>query len=262
MRKTTRAVLLTALLFAVLFSACVPAFASINGGGTDVGGLFGNIQGTYATYNQYLIVTLGTSVPAITFNYEVEPLTGTNGYVVEPDTNFYGVYGTDPNDTDDRKRLGSDDLPVAYSTYLYSDSTKYYSLQTGDTLHLSDGLFYVKDEIFIDFSDVTFRQAGVYRYKITATPEEPDGLTAMESYDYSRYSYLFPDTVLVASGDVRYIDVYVEQDESSDYRDLNVVGYIFHRTEDYVPPSFGGWRPWEESFASNFDNLICKDNGR
>ena len=90
---------------------------------------------------------------------------------------------------------------VTVGTASFTDTDdKYPSVQTGDTVVLDEGEVYQKKVVTIDFSQVEFKEPGVYRYLLTE--QEITGQTRL-TYDTQRDR---------AEPKVRVIDVYVVDD--------------------------------------------------
>lgn len=141
------------------------------------------------------------AVPNVTFNFSI---------VGESKANSNTYSGADAS-----KVTGS---PVIGKAVFTNASTKYSSVQnlestgiqavTGkkDPVTLEVGQSYARANVSVDFSGVTFKEPGIYRYKITESADKTGTIT----------------------NDVkttRYMDVYVEDNGSGK---LSVKGYVLH----------------------------------
>ncbi|MDD6348642.1 MULTISPECIES: DUF7601 domain-containing protein [Erysipelotrichales] len=144
----------------MIFSGAVPAFAA--GSATSV-------TGTSNTFNKYLIIPANAHVPTKTFTFSIKPA----------DNDIPGTSSTQ----EVKKGIGS---PTVGSASFTKDSTETFSsLQEGDAITLPSGYKYAKTSVTVDFSNVTFKATGIYRYIISETTNDPNYkiTTVSKAYD-------------------------------------------------------------------------------
>lgn len=135
--------LLTAAASLVMLATCavtaMPVHAATVAGGTE-------------TFNKYLIMDENANVPNVTFTYNVAPGKAVDG-----------------NGTDPAIFAGIGAPTIADVTFAAGDST-----QTGTPA--SDNQKYAVKEATIDLSGVSFTAPGIYRYTITETAGNSNGI--------------------------------------------------------------------------------------
>lgn len=201
MKKTTLKTRLGALAVAVLILAsllALPASAA-NVPPTD------NLT---TTFQKYLVMPSNANVPNVSFDFSIAP----GEAVMASGTNHVIYAGDDSNRVTGSPVLKVGDQTTGTVTFAPTDPT-YTSQQTGDVVTLVEGEKYAKKTITVDFSSVSFKAPGIYRYVITETVPvtAPSGIT----YDEQN---------------VRTLDVTVQYKESSD-NELEVSGYTFYQTQ-------------------------------
>ena len=167
------------------------------------------------------------AVPNVTFNFSI---------VGESKANSNTYSGADAS-----KVTGS---PVIGKAVFTNASTKYSSVQnlestgiqavTGkkDPVTLAAGQSYARANVSVDFSGVTFKEPGIYRYKITESADKTGTIT----------------------NDVkttRYMDVYVEDNGSGK---LSVKGYVLHGTA--IDPAQDGANINDDAKSEGFVNTM------
>ena len=170
------------------------------------------VNGTTTTIAKYLTMDKNANVPSKSFSFSIAPLTAEE--VNKANTNSEnlsirpGLAGA---------VIGSADFAPGQNTVSLASPAE------GDreaaiyvTAEEAANMKYAKSDITVDFTNVTFTEPGVYRYKITeAAANAEDGIYV-------------PD-----ENDTRYLDVYVESDEEGA---LSVQGYSLH-TNNTAPVS-------------------------
>ncbi len=195
MKKTTKllsAALVTTLIAGVL---ALPAAAA----GTN----YTPVSAQNTSFDKYLLVKDGEKAPAVTFTYDFAA--GTAIPATASTIQVYPGVGT----------------PTASVSFTASDAAETTSLNADYTTY--------KKTVDVNFSGITFREPGVYRYIIT----EDNTVAAGIVYDVD------PTNPTTASGDrTRTLDVYVEDDQSTDAKDLIVTSYVMYDgTVTSAPPS-------------------------
>lgn len=204
-RSITTAALIAAMGIAPAVSA-VPTYAAT----TPVAG-----TATATTFDKYLVMKRNANVPNATFSYTVS---------IPTDAEMESL--PNPEDTNGtnltvRKGIGA---PTASATTFAAGDQTFDAAQTVRTDRSStaydataadqvDGLDatkkYAKHTSTVDFSNVTFSEPGVYRYKITENIPGDNDKEKGITYD----------------SNPRYLDVYVESDDAGN---LSIRGYVFH----------------------------------
>ena len=167
--KSNKLTKLLAVIVAVIMAATIvsPLSSRAATDYTDVA------VGTNPTFKVTMVVPKDTSLPAVTFNYAIEP-------AEEKDDIKAGICVKDT----DGKVTSPSIADVAFSP----SDTK--------TPHATDNTLEVcEKDATVNFSGIEFPEPGVYRYKITET-------------------YSAPGVGTDASGQFRYLNVYVENDET------------------------------------------------
>ena len=150
------------------------------------------------TFNKYLVMKSQANVPNATFDFTIAP--------IDSDTIV------NDNDTNLSIMRGIDGATISSATFSPS-SDSYTTVQTGDeSVTLADGEKYARSEVTVDFSQVTFTEPGVYRYKITEAATSERGITNDANPD-------------------RYLDVYVTSDDEGN---LTIANTILHTYDDAV----------------------------
>ena len=196
-----KAAALIAAVAAVPAASMVPAYAVAENPVTE-------INGKTTTFDKYLLMNKNANVPNATFSYTVS---------IPTDDDMISL--ANPEDTNGtnltvRKGIGT---PTASDTVFKAGDQTFDSTQDAAKNDQVAGLDttekYAKHTSTVDFSNVTFREPGVYRYKITekipGDNEKEKGVT------YNPTS--------------RFLDVYVESDDAGN---LSIKGYVFHSGND------------------------------
>ena len=201
MRKTKVKVGAVIAAAALAVSSIVPAFAATN---------YTAVAGTSCSFNKYLIMDAGDTVPNATFSFTVAP-----GTAVSPDTSSNDVMevmagiGTPtiadvtfaPGDT--TTTSAGTNIDVARAA-----SDRQSGLTAANGVQLETGEKYATKQATIDFSSVSFNEPGIYRYIVTETAN-----TAHEAAG------------LMHDNDVdRVLDVYVTDNNGT----LEVASYVLH----------------------------------
>ncbi|MBR0145125.1 MAG: QVPTGV class sortase B protein-sorting domain-containing protein [Eubacterium sp.] len=163
------------------------------------------------TFNKYLIINQGATVPALTFEFELTAGTAIDG---DPANDKMAVLAgpvVENNGTITAPTVG---------TAVFSDADSALTeVATCDRVTLSNGEAYAKEAVTMDFSGVTFDEPGVYRYLLTEKPIT--GVSAI-SYDIQ-----CGDTAIAGQ---RTLDVYVidKENATTHEHELEVSGYVLH----------------------------------
>ncbi|MBO6048017.1 MAG: hypothetical protein J6P61_09795, partial [Erysipelotrichaceae bacterium] len=137
-------------------------------------------------------------VPNATFDFTITPVDADN--IV------------DSNDTQLSVLKGIPGATISSASFT-PESTSYTTVQEGDeSVTLANNQKYAKSEVTVDFSQVTFNEPGVYRYKITEQATNEPGMTNDENPD-------------------RYLDVFVTSDDDGN---LTIANTILHTNNDAV----------------------------
>lgn len=208
----------SALTFGTMLAPAMPVFAATS---------YTGVSGKSVSIQKYLVMDSNAAVPNVTFNFSI---------VGESKANSNTYSGADTS-----KVTGS---PVIGKAVFTNASTKYSSVQnlestgiqavTGkkDPVTLEAGQSYARANVSVDFSGVTFKEPGIYRYKITESADKTGTIT----------------------NDVkttRYMDVYVEDNGSGK---LSVKGYVLHGTA--MDPAQDGANINDDAKSEGFVNTI------
>lgn len=182
------------------------------------------VTGTYTQFDKYLILDEHAAVPNVEFNYTIE---GTDGKTAAPGTTMEVI-----------KTTGTT-MPKMYQSTLYADAaaaaaagkvnkitfvptdTKTVSgdQSPSDWATVLEGEAFVKKSMRVDFSEITFDEPGIYRYKITESETTNPAIQGMEF-----------DTQSTKKDRIRYLDVYVTDNSGV----LAISSYVLHENDSNV----------------------------
>lgn len=159
------------------------------------------VAGTTTTFNKYLVMDAGDTVPNVTFSFTAAP-----GEAIAPTETTMEVLAG----------IGTPTVSsVAFSS---TDTTKTEATTETDVQRkLGAGEKFATKQATVDFSSIQFPEPGIYRYIITETPSGAAGIMDDSPAD-------------------RVLDVYVTSNEGT----LEVAAYILHTNAGTVPASAGG----------------------
>lgn len=172
------------------------------------------VTGGAVNIEKYLVVKSTAAVPNVTFNFTIAGKAGTNASATVAD----GVQVFAGNDAN---RVTG--VPTIGTAVFTNNDAKYDTAQelvstgiqvttgTKDPVTLAAGQSYAKHDVSVDFTGVTFKEPGIYRYEITETADATGTITN--------------DT-----DTTRIMDVYVIDDEGV----LKVQGYVLHKNDGVV----------------------------
>ena len=177
--KTTRKLIASVVMTMVmLVTMIVPSMAATT---------YTPVAGGKVTFTKYLVLDKDASVPNDTFTYTIN-----GGTAVEGSASTFAVYaGNDANRTTGAATVGS-------ATFTSESATT--AGAANDDITNSADKKYAQATVVIDFSGVTFKEPGVYRYVLTENVLPTTGSTnAGITYDTAN-----------SNSRIRTIDVYVE----------------------------------------------------
>ena len=171
------------------------------------------VTGGAVNIEKYLVVKSTAAVPNVTFNFTIAGKAGTNASATVAD----GVQvfaGNDANRVTGVPTIGTavtnNDAKYDTAQELVSTGIQV-TTGTKDPVTLAAGQSYAKHDVSVDFTGVTFKEPGIYRYEITETADATGTITN--------------DT-----DTTRIMDVYVIDDEGV----LKVQGYVLHKNDGVV----------------------------
>lgn len=222
MNKNFKSKLVAGLMTTAMIFSSAAAFAPVHADSNSV-------TGGPTTFNKYLVINENATVPNVTFDFSIRPAnkdeiktaTSTTQAVVSAENNS-NVVGS----------------PTITDPSFSSDDTGRLTNTVGDTgVSLVGQQKFVSKEVTVDFSNVTFKSTGIYRYIVSeAAPNE-----AYQSTDSSKA-----------------LDVYVtrvDDTTSSANGDLKVQAYVLH--SDETAPVKKDEADWKES---GFQNTLNSHN--
>lgn len=188
-------------------------------GASAAGTNYTAVKGSTTTFDKYLVLDEGSNVPNVSFEYTVAAGTAQNfdaaGKTIAVYSGptpekiaFSGTGITDATTTDRTFEIGfaQTDAAILEANKGASDYVK----------NLDAGEKYAKKTATLSFANVEFTEPGIYRYVITETVGDAQGIT----YD---------------SDNTRILDVYVEDvTPDSGAKTLTVSKYILHATADTI----------------------------
>lgn len=185
------------IMTATMIMSAVPVCAADNS--------YKGVNGGSTKFDKYLVMDQEANVPNASFTYTIEPGTVKNYDVDNKKVEVLAGVGT-PTMTDE------DTTKDGYQLVFKPADTLNKTVQTGDLVKNFDATKqgYAKKTSTVDFSGVTFKEPGIYRYVITET-----GTNQAVTNDINAK---------------RYLDVYVTDKNGT----LEVSGYILHATDSDV----------------------------
>ena len=209
-RRRTRgriASLIAAILLVALMA--VPASAATT---------YTPVEGTSCTFNKYLIMDEGDSVPNVTFSFTVAPGTAIPADLTTTPKTMEVLAGIGTPTIAD-VTFAPNDATVLYANAPTTDidvkraaSDRVATLNAATGVQLEAGEKYAKKEATISFTGITFPEPGIYRYIVTETASATDEAAGiMHDNDTDRV-----------------LDVYVT-DKNDETGKLKVSAYVMHK---------------------------------
>lgn len=175
---------------------------------------YAGVTGGAVNIEKYLVVKSTAAVPNVTFKFTIVGKAGTNASATVAD----GVQvfaGNDANRVTGVPTIGTAVFTNTDAKYDTAQELVSTGIQvttgTKDPVTLAAGQSYAKHDVSVDFTDVTFKEPGIYRYEITETSDTTG-------------------TIIDDTDTTRIMDVYVIDDEGA----LKVQGYVLHKNEGAV----------------------------
>lgn len=206
------------------------------------------VKGTTMNFNKYLVIDKEATVPAVEFTFGV-----TADVEVEADEDTLEVKaGPSPElvvvGTKVENQPGINGKTAFTLGQITTDGT------ATDGIANSTDRKYATNSVTVDFSKVEFTEPGVYRYIITETEQDAD--SPFKNDDAA----------------ARTVDVYVENDETSETPKLKIGGYVMYKgvvtaapkkaaTDDTAAaPAANGAEPDRAEKSSSFINTFTTYN--
>ena len=166
------------------------------------------VAGGTFDFDKYLVMDENANVPNVSFTFNIVA----GDAVTASGTNHVIYAGDDTNRVAGSPVLKVGDNATGTVTFAPTD-TAYTTQQAGDSVTLGSEQKYAIKTITVDFTKVTFKAPGIYRYVITEqkTNPAPSGITYDTNYQ-------------------RTLDVTVQYKANSD-TELEVSGYTFYQTK-------------------------------
>lgn len=162
------------------------------------------------------------NVPNVTFNFSITPGNAKNSDGSSTLKIFAGNDANAVTGTPEISNQGNVSFKQGDTTYnsvqtqpdsvtVQNEDTK--GTKNQDKLTLGTGKKYARKDVSIDFSNVSFKQPGVYRYIITESASTAQGITN-------------------DADNTRVLDVYVVDDPNDNQNVLSIAGYVLHNNEN------------------------------
>lgn len=237
--------------FVKAMTAIMMAFAAVAATGT-AGVLAENaytpVAGGTVQFMDYIVYPGDANAPKATFGFTLTA----SGNAIAPGTDTLPVYSGDNAAVTGTPTVGSASFTNTSQKYtevqtLSETTVGQKATQTNDPVDLTGGKAYSRTPVTIDFTNVTFSEPGVYRWKVT---QDANAAAAAMG-------------ITVDSAD-HFIDVYVDHSSfSSGTGTLAVIGYVFHTDGAYSPttlaqatePTNGKAKGFTDTYET-FDLLI------
>lgn len=183
----------------------------LNGTTVFAANQYTGVNGSSVNIEKYLVVKSTAKVPNVTFNFTITGKTG-----IDASTDGVQVFaGNDASRVEGTPTIGTAVFTDADTTYNTAQDLVSTGIQfttgTKDPVALTTGQSYAKHDVSVDFTNVKFKEPGIYRYEIT------------EKVDTT-------GTVTNDADDTRIMDVYVIDEKGA----LKVQGYVLHNNESAV----------------------------
>lgn len=184
----------------------------LNGTTVFAANTYASVTGDKVNIEKYLVVKSTATVPNVTFEFTI---TGKNG--IDASADGVQVFaGNDANRVEGTPTIGTavftnDD--TTYNTPQDLLSTTGIKVEPGmkDPVALTTGQSYAKHDVSVDFTNVKFKEPGIYRYEITETADATG-------------------TIIDDTATTRIMDVYVIDDKGV----LKVQAYVLHKNDGAV----------------------------
>ena len=183
----------------------------LNGTTVFAANTYAGVNGEKVNIEKYLVVKSTATVPNVTFNFTI-----TGKTAIDASADGVQVFaGDDASRVEGTPTIGTavftkDDVKHDTAQDLESTGIKVVP-GTKDPVTLTPGQSYAKHDVSVDFTNVKFKEPGIYRYEITEKA----------------------DTTGTVTNDVdtkRIMDVYVIDTDGT----LSVQGYVLHKNDDVV----------------------------
>ena len=183
----------------------------LNGTTVFAANTYAGVNGEKVNIEKYLVVKSTATVPNVTFNFTI-----TGKTAIDASADGVQVFaGDDASRVEGTPTIGTavftkDDVKHDTAQDLESTGIKV-EPGTKDPVTLTPGQSYAKHDVSVDFTNVKFKEPGIYRYEITEKA----------------------DTTGTVTNDVdtkRIMDVYVIDTDGT----LSVQGYVLHKNDDVV----------------------------
>lgn len=183
----------------------------LNGTTVFAANTYDGVNGSKVNIEKYLVVKSTATVPNVTFNFTITGKTG-----IDASTDGVQVFaGNDASRVEGTPKIGTAAFTNADAKYTTAQDLVSAGIQvaigTKDPVTLTTGQSYAKHDVSVDFTGVTFKEPGIYRYEIT----EIDDTTGTVTNDADK---------------TRIMDVYVIDEDGT----LKVQGYVLHNNEETV----------------------------
>ena len=193
---------------------------SMSWGASAAGSDYTAVKGLATSFDKYLVMNAASDVPDVSFEYTVAAGTARTFSASDktiavypgptPEKIAFSGTGITDSATDDCKfeiRFAKNNSTIAAADKTASDYVK----------HLDPGEKYAKKTVSLNFENVEFTEPGIYRYVITETAGNVQGIT----YD---------------ADSTRILDVYVvdKTANNSDEKTLEVNSYILHASDETI----------------------------
>ena len=183
----------------------------LNGTTVFAANTYAGVNGDKVNIEKYLVVKSTATVPNVTFDFTITGKTG-----IDASADGVQVFaGNDASRVEGTPTIGTAVFTNADTKHdtaqdLVSTGIK---VETGtkDPVTLTTGQSYARKDVSVDFTGVTFKEPGIYRYEITETADTTG-------------------TVTNDADTTRIMDVYVIDENGI----LKVQGYVLHNNEGAV----------------------------
>ncbi|MGN1390627.1 MAG: hypothetical protein ACI4WQ_01455 [Sharpea porci] len=220
MNKNFKSKLVAGLMTTAMIFSSAAAFAPVHADSNSV-------AGGITTFYKYLVINENATVPNVTFDFSIRPAKNNEIKTATPTTQEVVSAENNPN------VVGS---PTITDPIFTSDDTKDATKEVTGGITLNGQQKFVSKKVTVDFTGVTFKKTGIYRYIVSEAA---------------------PNKAYKATLDTKALDVYVTRNDATNPSndDLIVKVYVLHEgTESEVK------KDKADTKESGFENTLNSHN--
>ena len=202
------------------------------------------VAGGRVSFEKYLIYNSQANCPNVNFKFTI-----TSGEPIAPKEGKEAILsGSDDAISGDVRMYCKNNSQLANTAHFDSSKEKFSTVQaintdlgqkstlSKDPITLPTGKVYSRDEVTVDFTNVTFAEPGIYRWVISETSAALSPAQGSKGSNNESYG------IINDENPTRYLDVYIDHNtfqgsNGSGTGTLKVVGYVLHSSKNFQPSS-------------------------